>query len=509
MLGERDLSLSDYWMILRRRRWMLLIPVLVAPVLAFMISLKLDDRYTSQTLVLVEAQRVPDAYVTSVVPEQVTERLATMQEQILSRSRLQPIVERFGLFKDQRKSAPMEDLVEQMRAAITVSPVRADFGTRTGGLPGFYISFTSADPRVAQQVCAEITSMFMEENLKLREQRAQGTTDFLTKQLEEAKRKLDEQDARLAAFKKQHIGALPGQEQVNLGLAMGFTTQLDAATQAVSRAQQDKAYLESLLQQQVAIRQGGAATGTATPEALDKQLTTLQGHLVSLQARYTDDHPDVIKVKSDIAKTQARLAEVSSAPTTEPKFVLQDPPEIRQLRAQIHQADQIIRTKTAEQERFRQSLGAAQSRLQLSPIVEEQFKAVTRDYQTALDFYKDLLEKKTHSEMATDLERRQQGEQFRVIDPANLPEKPSFPNRPLFALGGLGIGLAFGIGMVVLLETKDRCLRSEDDVVNYLGLPTLAVMPTIAGANGNGHKPHLWNRIHLPFKARPTDRPQA
>jgi polysaccharide chain length determinant protein (PEP-CTERM system associated) len=509
MLGDRELSFNDYWMILRRRRWLILLPMLVGPLVAFMISLKLDDRYTSQTLVLVEQQKVPEAFVTSVVPEEVTERLATMQEQILSRSRLQPIIERFGLFRQQKGAVPMEDLVEQMRLAITVSPVRADFGPRTGGLPGFNISFTSDDARIAQQVCAEITSMFMEENLKLREQRAQGTTDFLTKQLEEAKQKLDEQDAKLAEFKKQHLGALPGQEQVNLSLASGFTTQLDAATQAVSRAQQDKTYLESLLSQQLAIRQGGATTGTTTPEALDRQLTSLQGQLVSLQARYTDDHPDVIKVKSDIAKTQLRLAEVSSAPPTESKIVLQDPPDIRQLRAQIYQAEQIIRTKTVEQERARSALGAAQSRLQLSPIVEEQFKGVTRDYDTALGFYNDLLGKKTHSEMATDLERRQQGEQFRVIDPANLPERPSFPNRPLFSLGGLGIGLVFGVGMIVVLESKDRSIRSEQDVVAYLGLPTLAVMPTIAGANGNGHKPHFWNRIHLPFKARPTDRPQA
>ncbi len=509
MLGDRELSFNDYWMILRRRRWMILLPMLVGPLVAFMISLKLDERYTSQTLVLVEQQKVPSAYVKPVVTEEIAERLATMQEQILSRSRLQPIIQRFDLYKDQKGSVPLEDLVEQMRLAITVSPVRADFGARTGGLPGFNIAFTNADPRVAQQVCAELTSMFIEENLKAREARAQGTTDFLGKQLEEAKQNLDEQDAKLAEFKKQHIGALPGQEQVNLSLAMGFTTQLDAATQAVNRAQQDKTYLESLLAQQLAIRQGGASTGTTTPEALDRQLTSLQGQLVSLQARYTDDHPDVIKVKSDIAKTQARLAEVSAAPATESKIVLQDPPDIRQLRAQIYQVEQIIRTKTVEQERARGALGSAQSRLQLSPLVEEGFKAVTRDYQNALNFYNELLTKKTQSEMQTDMERRQQGEQFRVIDPANLPERPSFPNRPLFSLAGLGIGLVFGVGMIVVLESKDRSIRSEQDVVAYLGLPTLAVMPTIAGANGNGHKPHFWNRIHLPFKARPTDRPQA
>ncbi len=506
MLGDRELSFNDYLMILRRRRWWLIVPALVLPLVVYLVSLKIPDDFTSQTLVLVEQQKVPTAYVKPVVTEEITERLANMQGQILSRSRLQPLIERFGLYKDQA-GAPMELLVEEMRSNITISAVRADFANRTGGLPGFHIGFTANDPRVAQQVCAEITSMFMEENLKAREQRAQGTTDFLGKQLEEAKQKLDEQDAKLADFKRQHVGGLPGQEQVNLSLMMGHTTQLDAATQAVNRAQQDKTYLESLLEQQLATR--NADLGTTTPEALDRQLTSLQGQLVSLQARYTDDHPDVIKVKGDIAKVQQRLTEVSNAPKTESKITLADPPDIRQLRAQIHQQEQIIRLKTAEQERARQAMGSAQSRLQGSPLVEEQYKAVTRDYLIAQNFYNEILAKKTQSEMATDMERRQQGEQFRVIDPANLPEEPSFPNRPLFALGGLGIGLAFGFGMIVLLETKDHSLRTEEDVVAHLALPTLAVMPTIAQANGNGHKKHFWNRIQLPSKARPQHRPEA
>lgn len=506
MLGNRELSFNDYMMILRRRRWWLIVPALVLPVVVYLVSLKIDNRFTSQTLVLVEEQKVPSAYVKSMISEEITERLANMQGQILSRSRLQPLIERFGLYKDQ-SGQPMELLVEEMRRNITISAVRTDFGGRAEGLPGFNIGFTASEPRVAQQVCAEITSMFMEQNLRDRQTRAQGTTDFLSKQLEEAKQKLDEQDAKLAEFKQKNVGGLPGQEQVNLSLMMGHTSQLDAATQALNRAIQDKAYLESQLQQQLATR--NADLGTTTPEALDRQLTSLQSQLVSLQARYTDDHPDVIKVKGDIAKVQQRLTEVSNAPKVESKITVTDPPDIRQLRAQIHQQEQLIQLKTAEQESARRAMGAAQSRLQLSPAVEEQFKAVTRDYEIAFKFYQELLGKKTQSEMATDMERRQQGEQFRVIDPASLPEEPSFPNRPLFALGGLGIGLAFGLGMIVFLETKDHSLRSEEDVVAYLALPTLAVMPTIAQANGNGHKKHFWNRIQLPSKARPQDRPEA
>jgi polysaccharide chain length determinant protein (PEP-CTERM system associated) len=329
--------------------------------------------------------------------------------------------------------------------------------------------------------------MFMEENLKAREQRAQGTTEFLQKQLEDAKQKLDEQDARLAEFKMKHMGQLPGSEQVNLGLMAGMSGQLDAATQAINRAQQDKTYAESMLAQRLAVRQGDE--GSNTPEALDRQLTALQGALVTLRTRYTDEHPDVVKMRRDIENVQRKLAELSSASPTmadTTKVSANEPPEIRQLRAQIRQYDQIIRDRTAQQQRLQAQVGMYQARIQVTPMVEEQFKNLTRDYHTALDFYNELLKKKNNSEMATDLERRQQGEQFRVMDPANLPERPSFPDRPKFALAGLGAGLALGMGLVLILEMKDRSLRSEQDVAFYLELPTLAVMPVLPGTNGNG-----------------------
>ncbi len=511
MLGDRELGFDDYVAILRRRFWSLAVPALVLPVLAYTASLALPDQFTSQTLVLVEQQKVPDNFVKPAVTEQVTERLATMQEQILSRTRLQPLIERFGLYKSSQRNVPMEMLVERMRLSIAVSAVRPDFGSRAGGLPGFFISFTSDDPRVAQQVCAEITSMFMEENLRAREQRAQGTTDFLQSQLDEAKQKLDEQDAKLAEFKKAYIGQLPGQEQMNMSLLMGLNTQLDAATQSLSRAQQDKAYVESLLAQQLSAYRGKGDEGTSTPEALDRQLASLQSQLVTLQSRYTDSHPDVVKIKRDIAGMKQRLEQFAAAPaeaagkTSKP--AANEPNEIKQLRAQLYQYQQAIREKTAQQRSIQGQIGLYQSRVQLSPVDEEQFKGLTRDHQTALDFYTELLAKRTQSEMATDLERRQQGEQFRVIDPANLPERPSFPNRPLFGLGGLGGGLALGLGLVFILELRDKSLRSEQDVTMYLNLPTLAVMPTLGQANGNGHRPNrLRQYISLGRKSRPQDR---
>jgi len=496
MLGHRQLSFDDYLEILRRRWWIILIPTLVGGIGAFLFSLMLADQYTSRTLVLVEQQKVPENYVKSVVTGDIAERLGTMQEQILSRTRLQPIIEKFGLFKSDKGKAAMEDLVDRLRKSISVEPVKSLVSTNAGELPGFSISFTGPDPRLAQQVCAEITSMFIEENLRLREQNAEGTTDFLKTELEQAKQKLDAQDARLAEFKRKYIGAMPGNEQTDMNLLMAFGSQLDAATSQLNRAQQDKAYEESLLAQQLSAwkmsqSEMSQRNGEPRQDTLEKQLASLQAQLIAMQAQYTADHPDVIRLKEDIAALQNRIADnaarakdkvkATQAPASADPL---EPPEIQQLRFRIHQSEALIKEKTREQAGLRERLSTYQGRLSMSPMVEQQYKELTRDYQTALQIYNDLLAKRSQSEMATNLERRQQGEQFRVMDPPDLPERPSFPNRPLFAGGGLGVGLALGLGITLLLELRDKSLRTENDVEQLLHLPTLAMVPLIDDADG-------------------------
>ncbi len=484
--------MDEYLQIARRRMWWIIVPALVAPLVAVGISLKLPNRYTSQTLVLVEHQKVPDAYVQPVVTEVLNARLATMQEQILSRSRLQPVIERFGLFPN-IASATMEQKVDLMRKAVSVRPVHGDFGYGASGLPGFYISFSASNPRLAQQVCGEITSMFMAENLKLREQSAVGTTDFIKTQLQEAKRGLDEQDRRLAAFKQKYVGQLPGQEQTNFAMLTSLNAQLDAVTQAITRLQQDKTYTETMLNQELeAWRQVQAAQGTRAinPETLQQQLTTAQAQLTALQTRYTETHPDVVKLKRDIALMKKRLEEFNTAaeagaknkkkPADIPEGpAAMEPSGIKQLRAQMHGMQVSLHEKQTAQAEIGKQIRTYQSRVQLSPVVEEGFKQLTRDYQTALDFYNQLLNKKNQSEMATDLERRQQGEQFRVLDPPNLPETPTFPNRPMFAAGGFGGGIALGLMIALLLEFRDKAIRTEKDVQFYLELPTLMLMPSV------------------------------
>ena len=330
MLGQRELTLEDYVGMLRRRIWWLIVPAVLAPAIAFGVSTMLPSRYTSQTLVLVEQQKVPDTLVRPVITEVLDERLATMKEQILSRSRLQPIIEMFGLFEDKQKVS-VEDKVELMRKAIKISPVRADFEGGGSGLPGFYVSFTAPNARLAQQVCGEITSMFLAENLKVREQRAQGTTDFIGSQLEDSKQKLDQQDAKLAEFKRKYIGQLPGQEQMNFNMLSSLNTQLDANTQALNQLQQSRTYTESVLSQQLQTWRATQdnKTATASPETLEQQLTAEQAQLSELESKYTDTYPDVVRLKDDIERLKSRIAEqgnIPAKPATSEKKSGPEPP---------------------------------------------------------------------------------------------------------------------------------------------------------------------------------------
>jgi len=483
MIANKELQLSDYLAIVRRRLWLIIVPALVIPILAYTVSLKIPNRYTSQTLVLVQQQKVPDAFVKPVVSEEWNLRLMTMQEQILSRTRLQPIIEKYGLYRNEIKKSPIEDVLDKMREAISVSPLKSAAGAKAGGVPGFYVSFTGSDPKVAQQVCGEITSMFMDENLRARQQTAQGTTQFLSSQLEEAQRRLDEQDAALAAFKSRYINQLPGRDATNLAMLSTLNTQLDAVTQTITQAEQQKTYLSSMLNQQLAAWKTKQVEGAVDPEDLHKRRAALQTELFALQAKYTEDHPDVIKAKQAIAHVDKKIADANAfiaegrLGPSRPNAL--EPNEIVQLRLSLRQAEDTIVAKTKDRERIESEIRNYQSRIQLSPMVEEQFKKLTRDYQTAQAFYDDLLSKRRQSEMATELERQQQGEQFRVMDPPNLPEKPTSPNRLMITLGGLVAGLVLGAGSAAALEMRDQALRTERDVRTSLKLPTLGMIPAI------------------------------
>src|SRR5260370_14949919 len=478
MLGHRALTLQDYSTILKRKWWIIAIPAIIFPIVGFGITFLVQPEYMSQTLVLVEQQKVPESYVKSIVTEDLNGRLATMKEQILSRSRLQPIIERFNLFANSKLS--MDDRIDLTRKNIGIAPIQSEIA-RTNGLPGFFISFKSSDRRTAQVVCGEIQSLFTSENLSDRAASAAGTTDFLKGQLADAKAKLDEQDAKLRKFQQAYVGKLPGAEASNINMLTTLNTQLDAATQAIARLDQNKSYVESMasLQQQNQASQL-SEHGGSTPQGQQVELQQLLSQEADLTSRYTDDYPDVVSVRrkirelrEQIAKAPAPVAEKTAAAST-PKPA--DSIAALQLRTQLRAMDQEIAMKKRDQASIQAQLHIYQERVSSSPEVEEEYKAITRDNQTAQAFYDDLRNKLQTAKMAVDLEKRQQGEQFRVMDEPNLPEAPSSPKRPVFVAGGLAAGLFLALLIVGVLEYLDTAVRSERDIWAFTKLPTLGVI---------------------------------
>lgn len=510
MLGHRELTMQDYAGILKRRFVLIVVCSVLSLGTGLGISYLLSPEYVSQTLVLIEQQKVPENYVKPVVDEDLGARLASMKEQILSRSRIQPIIERFDLYSGGK--ATMDDRIDLTRKAIGINPIRSD---QSHGMPGFFISFKARDARTAQQVCGEITSLFVSANLSAREESAEGTTDFLKQQLAEAKRSLDDQDAKLAAFEQKNIGRLPGQT-VQLGemsLATGsanestlqaLTTQLSAATQAVSRLQQEETFLDTMIAQAQNSPRNDPVTGTSL-DALKSQLKDATAQEKELETLYTPDYPDVVAIKRKVANLKAEIARDSAEPAkAEPASKAPDTPQLQQLKAQLRAEHQSLASAKAEQARIEQQVRAYEAKIEASPMIEEEYKQVTRDHETALQFYNTLLTKMNESSMATELERRQQGEQFRVMDAPNLPDAPTFPNRLKFAGGGLAFGLALGLLIAALLEYRDTSLRNERDVWAFTKLPTLAVVSLIdelAQPDKASFRPRFFSRAAKPIES--------
>jgi polysaccharide chain length determinant protein (PEP-CTERM system associated) len=492
MLRNGNITAAEVKRIFRRYWWIAPTAMVLFAVLGLLATFVLPKKYTSSTMVLVEPPTISQEVVPTVVNEDLYRHLSSMQEQILSRSRLQSIIDKFNLYPRERKSEHMEDLVERLKKAVDVQLIQPMPGSISRQPPGFHVSVTVNDPQLAQQICTEITSMFIEQNTTSRMVQVKNTTDFLTQQLDEAKTNLDQQDAKLAQFKRLYLGSLPEEQQSNLSLLAGMNSQLEATTQALSRAQQDKTFNESLLSQQEASWKQ-QALGTQSTDTLQLQLDNLQDQLTALLAKYTPQHPDVVKTKTQIEEIKGRMASQetkNSNSTTQPAG--HESPQMQTLRAKIKQDDLSISDLSKHQVQIQDQIRTLQTHVQASPMVEQQLKELTRNYQTALDNYNDLLKKQQKSTMAGDLEHQQESENFRILDPPSLPVSPSFPKKSIFAGGGLGAGFIFALGIMYLLALNDKAMYSERDVETCLKLPVLTMVPgfDVSGTTSHEHAVH-------------------
>lgn len=474
-----------YLEILRRRRLLFVIPLFAAWLAIWGASWMLSPRYKSGTLILVEQPTMPKDYVLPNVAENLQERLQSITQQILSRSRLLHIVDELNLYAKERTRLSPDEIVERMRKSIDIELVRG----ADNRISAFNIYYTADDPKVAQRVTSKLTNLFINENLEVRQQESEGNTRFLEDQLESAKQNLEAQEEQIRNFKAQYIGQLPSQLNSNLQILAGLQTQLQAQSEALNSTKQQRVYLETLLSQYRAIR---GVKASDTPQMgvaeLDEQLDKLNSQLRDLRSTYQEQYPEVRRVKDLIAATEAQRkqllaeqkangsrSESAAANGLQPNA----PKDQAQLQSQLQASQSEIKNREQAIAQITAQINTYQARLNQEPVREQQLADLTRGYEQSKASYDELLKKKNDSAMATSMELLQQGERFRILDPASLPLKPSFPSRLKFCGIGLIVGLAFGTLVVSVAETMDDRVYSENELRKLLPVTVLSELPVI------------------------------
>jgi succinoglycan biosynthesis transport protein ExoP len=472
----------------RRRRWQFLVPFFCGWLLVWGASWLIPSTYRSGTLILVEQPSVPEKYVVSNIDSDIQHQLDSITEQILSRTRLVRIIDSLGLYPEERKhNKTADDLVDTMRKDIEIELSHGD----DKKLSAFNIYYASRDPKMARDATNELANLFITENLEQRQERSENTTKFLQDQLDQARAKLTAQEAKLRVFKDQHLGELPTQTQSNLQILSGLQSQLQANQDSLNRAKQQNTYLESLTNQYKAMN-SGSKPGEAAPvglPAIDKELDQLKAQLADLTSHYTDKHPDVRKTREQIArveKTRELIVANMNNPATNTANNAPPPASydaktapMLEMESQLKANRLEIANRETEIKDEQVKITQYQARLNMAPVMEQQYADITRDYDQSKTDYESLLAKKNQSEMSTDLEKTQQAEHFRMLDPPNVPSRPYKPNRLMLCGAGLVVGLVLGGGLAFGQEKLSGKVYTEREIKKIVPFDLIGEIPSI------------------------------
>ncbi len=476
---EEPMSLTQYVEIGVRRRWWILGMLFVVWTGVWSATWLLPARYRSETTILIDELQVPAQKVGEESGPGLQARLQTLTPQILSRTRLQRIIEDLKLYGEGKGRPAPEALVSQMRRDIKVQPLQV--AGRPDELAAFTLSYSAHSPALAQQVAKRLTSFFIEEDVRTRAERSQQTSSFLDAQLEDARAWLQKQETRLQQFKAQYLGQLPSQMQANVAELGALDNRLQNAREELQRAQQQKVYLNSLLTQYRELRVAGSSASsdvTQTPPALDAELTRLSRQMGELRLRYTEEHPDLIQLRQQLASTEKLKAQMQRELTVEGGIAPRvESAASAQIQSQLKANELEISDRQKEMGGVQVEMRAARGRLRNTPIREQQLAELTRDYDQSRAYYESLLAKKNQTQLASSLEQRQPGEQFRILDPPSLPSGPYFPNRFRFALAGLLLGAVAGGAAAYGCEMLDDHIHSRGEVETLYAVPILATIP--------------------------------
>ncbi|MCP9447109.1 MAG: AAA family ATPase [Nitrospira sp.] len=492
-----DLTIADYLDIARRRKWLILGAVVGCLAASVALYEVLPKTYRSTTTILLEGQKIPENYVKTGVEGKVDSRLYAVQQIVMSRTLLAKLGEQFGLITPQMSSFERESVVQGMRQRTQVTKMRLGHLKGQDSTEGFTLSFDHTDPVIAMKVAEALAAQFIEQDLKLREQVLEGASEFLDQELRIAEAKLEEQEQAISVFRAKYMGELPQQMEANLRTLDRLQTEVIAARENVQAAKNKVELLEQRIKEaSLAAAQGVTQPATSSQgqshggDPLLARLAELERNLTTLSTEYHDNYPDIVLLRKEIDAVKAQLALKYGVAKEEvqqgsPKLV--DPIVLDLMR----QRDEALKDLEARQDRLRRLLEQVkeyEGRVERTPMREQELSVLVRDYDNMQKNYQALLDKRLNARLAENLEKRQKGEQFRILDPANLPIAPESPKQYMILLGGLVVGCGLGGGAAFALELFRPAFRRVEQVEGILGVPILAGIPSFATLIGAGKK---------------------
>jgi polysaccharide chain length determinant protein (PEP-CTERM system associated) len=484
--------LQALWM---RRKWVALLVLAGALAAVVSVTVSLPDLYHATTTVLVETQNVSEEFVRSSVSAELETRIETIRQEVMSRARLVDLITRLDLYPDLREhGATFDDIIARLRRDIQLEPTAVQQMSGRGRTIGFAISYSGRDPLSVARVTNELASFYVVANTQMREGLAMKTAEFLKTQLADAQAELDAQDQRLSAFNLSHIGELPEQVSANLAGLERLNTQLRLNGDNQVRANDRRERLERQMSDVESSAVGAPAGGAGT--APGDQLANLRRQLDELLRKYTDQYPEVIRVRTELAALERQLAErpvpaATTGTTTAPAAPATQ--KTRLLQA-IGDIDTELKALKREELALRQAVSSYEQRVENVPKRQEEFQVLSRDYRATKDRHDALLKRYEEAQLAASLEQGQKVEQFRILDAAVPPRDPSAPDRLRFFVLGLILSIGLAVGATLVAEKIDTAFHSIDELQAFTTVPMLFSIPLIlTSADTQRH----WRRAAL------------
>lgn len=466
------LTTGDLMSILRRRVWSLVIPLAAIFLAAVVIALALPPVYKASTTILIEQQDVPIDFVKATVSTYAEQQMQIINQRIMSSTRLLDIINRFGLYQEERDRLMTEEIIARMRRDIKLEPISVNvvdprMGKATPATIAFTLSYEGEkDPEKVLRVANVLASLFLEENVQVRARQASDVSKFLADEMNKVKTDLEAIDAKIARFKQGHVSDLPELMQVNLQSINDIERNIDLLTNQLSQLKEKESTLMTQL----------AGVSPELKETDRQRLAELNVQLVNLKNKFSDEYPDVKKTKTEIAELEKRIRgkEASGVPQRpdNPAYINLSS-QLASTRTEIESVNNQIGDLKARRDSYKRSLA-------VSPQVEQEYKSLLMERTNTQAKYDDLMRKHMEAKVSQGLEKEQKGERFTIIDPARLPEKPYKPNRLAIMLIGLVLGVGAGVGTAAAREYTDTSVHNTVALSSATEFPVLATIPVIA-----------------------------